>query len=184
MSCAQLIIGLGSTSGGAGRPDPTSLATVIARTVSLFGESLKRRGILLEVEVPAELPPVIAHPQQLQQVLLNLLTNAKDALQHDSPREDRRIEVRACTDENAAVRCSVRDNGPGIPSDLRARIFEPFVTTKRSRGGTGLGLSVSRSIVESFGGTLDVRSVLGEFAEFSFVLPQAPAHQDHEEHLA
>ena len=68
---------------------------------------------------------------------------------------------------------SVVDRGPGVPDEELTRIFEPFVTTKRARGGTGLGLSVSRSIIESFGGTLTVESVPGEFAEFTFVLPQA-----------
>jgi C4-dicarboxylate-specific signal transduction histidine kinase len=139
----------------------------------LFGENLKRHDIRVEVDVPADLPAVHAQPQQLQQVLLNLVVNARDALQHGPSRAVRRIELRAGTGDSGTVWCSVRDSGPGIPADLLARVFDPFVTTKRAQGGSGLGLSVSRKIIESFGGTLAGRSVAGEFAEFSFVLHQA-----------
>ncbi|HEX6810400.1 MAG TPA: PAS domain S-box protein [Planctomycetota bacterium] len=156
-----------------GTPQPTCLAEVVGRTVRLLGENLKRHGIRLQVEVPPELPPVLAHPQQLQQVLLNLLINAKDSL-HAHARESRLVTVHARAEEGNMVSCRVRDNGPGIPPDLARRIFEPFVTTKRARGGTGLGLSVSKSIIERFGGRLTVESVPGEFAEFTFVLSQAP----------
>jgi two-component system sensor kinase FixL len=157
-------------------PQPTSVPEVVERTLRLVGENFKRHGIALQVQVAPDLPMVRARPQQLQQVLLNLLINAKDALQHQEPRrDDRRVELRAeaITASPATVRIAVRDNGPGIPPHLGERIFEPFVTTKRARGGTGLGLSISRSIVENYGGRIEVRSVAGEFAEFTVALPQA-----------
>ena len=153
-------------------PQSTSLADVINRTILALGENLERHGIRFQVEVPVDLPTVLAHAQQLQQVLLNLLTNARDALQ--SIRTGvRLVTVRAVVEDGVSVSCSVRDNGPGIPPDFAPRIFEPFVTTKRALGGAGLGLSVSKSIIESFGGKLTVRSVPGQFAEFTFELPLA-----------
>jgi two-component system sensor kinase FixL len=154
------------------RPQPTSIPEVVHRTLRLIGENLKRHGISLELSVPTDLPSVHARPQQLQQVLLNLLINAKDALVAGRA-DERRIDLRAETGpESPSVLLAVRDNGPGVPPELGNRIFEPFVTTKRSRGGTGLGLPISRTIIESYGGTLQMRSTPGEFAEFRIELPR------------
>lgn len=153
-------------------PQPTALAEVVERTLRLVGENWKRHGIRLVTTVPADLPPVLARPQQLQQVLLNLLINAKDALLQERA-DDRRVDlVLQC--DGGHVQFTVRDNGPGVPEELRDRVFEPFVTTKRARGGTGLGLSISKSIVESFGGTIHLDSVPGQGAAFCVRLPLAP----------
>ncbi len=153
------------------RPQPTSIAEVVERTLRLVGENWKRHGITLQVAVPEDLPLVQARPQQIQQVLLNLLINAKDALVQGG-REDRRVELAALPLRNG-VEFAVRDNGPGIPEQLGVRIFEPFVTTKRARGGTGLGLSISKSIVEGYGGSITVESEPGRGAVFRVWLPQA-----------
>jgi two-component system sensor kinase FixL len=147
------------------RPQATPIHEVLERTLRLIGENFKRHGIKLVVAVPADIAPVKARPQQLQQVLLNLLINAKDALQQDPSRNDRQVSLRAVDDEQG-VTLSVRDNGPGIPPHLGNRIFEPFVTTKRAKGGTGLGLSISKSIVEGYGGSIEAVSEPGRFAEF------------------
>jgi two-component system sensor kinase FixL len=153
------------------QPQPMALADVVERTRRLVGENWKRHGIHLRVDLPADLPPVMARPQQVQQVMLNLLINAKDALLQE-PREDRRVDLTArCI--GGDVEFAVADNGPGVPVELADRIFEPFVTTKRARGGTGLGLSISRSIVESFGGRIEVESTPGRGATFRVCLPQA-----------
>ena len=153
------------------RPQPTSLPEVVQRTLRLVGENWKRHSISLTVDVPATLPLVQARPQQLQQVLLNLLINAKDALVQAGC-EDRRVALTARVDGNSVQFC-VSDNGPGIPANLGERIFEPFVTTKRARGGTGLGLSISKSIIEGYGGTIDVESQPGHGATFCVCLPQS-----------
>lgn len=155
------------------RPQPTSLPEVVQRTLRLLGENWKRHGLTLQVDVADHLPLVQARPQQIQQVLLNLLINAKDALLQVEG-NDRRVRLAAELD-GSGVAFTVRDNGPGIPVDLGQRIFEPFVTTKRARGGTGLGLSISRSIVEGYGGTIRVDSPPGQGASFRVWLPQAPA---------
>lgn len=151
------------------RPQPTSINEVVQRTLRLISENFKRHGLALTLAVPEDLPQVHARPQQIQQVLLNLLINAKDALlQHGG--DQRRVTLAAAVAGNGVL-LSVTDNGPGIPTQLGARIFEPFVTTKRARGGTGLGLSISKSIVEGYHGTIEVRSKPGEGAEFRVWLP-------------
>ena len=152
-------------------PQPTSLSDAAARSLRLIGENLKRHGITVRITIPDDLPPVLARPQQIQQVLLNLLINAKDALLQEA-REDRHIELSARTIAGS-VQLTVQDNGPGIPEALGDRVFEPFVTTKRARGGTGLGLSVSKGIIEGYGGRITVTSTPGHGAAFHVSLPLA-----------
>lgn len=152
------------------RPQPTSLHEVVQRTLRLVGENLKRHGISLQVDVDQDLPHVRARPQQIQQVLLNLLINAKDSLLH-CDRDVRKVRIVAAV-ANEGVELQVADNGPGIPPHLGQRIFEPFVTTKRARGGTGLGLSISKSIIEGYAGTLLVDSEPDAGATFKIWLPR------------
>jgi two-component system sensor kinase FixL len=153
------------------RPQPTSVHDVVQRTLKLIAENLKRHGITVDVVVPDSVPPVLARPQQLQQVLLNLLINSKDALVQAGG-DGRRVAI-AATVRDVGVEITVADNGPGVPAELGARIFEPFVTTKRARGGTGLGLSISKSIVEGYGGTIGLDSTPGRGATFRICLPIA-----------
>jgi two-component system, LuxR family, sensor kinase FixL len=155
------------------RAQPTSIADAVDRTMRLVGENWKRHGIVVCVDVPPDLPAVQARPQQLQQVLLNLLINAKDAVAAGA-REDRRVWLTAVPHGNG-VAITVRDNGPGVAPQVAGRIFQPFVTTKRGRGGTGLGLSVSKSIVETYGGTIELVDAARPGAEFRVWLPLAAA---------
>jgi len=115
--------------------------------------SLRLRYVArLEVEVPAQLPPVRAVRRRLAQVLLNLLVNAGDALEeHGRSGSTVRVTGRR---EGARVVLLVEDNGPGFPPEVLSRLFEPFFTTKGPEKGTGLGLALSRELVEQFGGTL------------------------------
>lgn len=156
------------------RPQSTSIPEVIERTMRLMGENFKRHGIRFELLMPMELPHVKSRPQQLQQVLLNLLINAKDALLQEPRKDPRTVQVSATPThgEVPGVMLTVRDNGPGIPPALGTRIFEPFVTTKRARGGTGLGLPISKSIIEGYGGTIDVTSMPEHYTEFRVWLPR------------
>tara|TARA_R110002096_G_scaffold194628_7_gene376970 strand:+ start:1089 stop:2561 length:1473 start_codon:yes stop_codon:yes gene_type:complete len=150
---------------------PTSLAEVVERTRSLIGESWKRHSINLTVDVDDNLPAVFARPQKVQQVLLNLMINAKDALiTHDVANRYVSLTAQRSGD---GVEFAVADNGPGIETSVRDRIFEPFITTKRARGGTGLGLSICRSIIEGYGGTIQVATDDGG-SVFSVWLPIAP----------
>jgi len=144
----------------------------VQRTMRLIGESWKRHGITLTINVDEKLPAVFARPQKVQQVLLNLMINAKDALiLHET--ENRHVALTAQIAGNG-VEFTVADNGPGIADAVRDRIFEPFITTKRARGGTGLGLSISRSIIEGYGGHIRLCAG-GGGAVFTVWLPLAPA---------
>ncbi|MEY4674014.1 MAG: hypothetical protein RL148_1798, partial [Planctomycetota bacterium] len=149
-------------------PQSTSIADVVHRTVRLIGENFRRHGIALRVELPQVARPVKASPQQLQQVLLNVLMNAKDAIAQQGVRPESAVTILAqeTTTPARGMLLMVRDNGPGVAENLRTRLFEPFVTTKRAKGGTGLGLSISKSIVESYGGTIELHDAPGGGAEF------------------
>ena len=148
---------------------PTQLSEAVQRTERLIGANWRRHGITLTVDVPTDLPTVRGRAKQLQQVLLNLLINAKQALA-TVPSGERRVWVDARA-EHDGVRCFVRDNGPGIDPSVEDRVFEPFVTTKQELGGSGLGLAISRSIVQGYGGQLRVEPNTDAGATFSFWLP-------------
>jgi len=147
-----------------------SLADVAKRTVELKAYDLRRDGITIRVRFAEGVPAVQGVAFQLQQVLLNLITNAQQALreQRGAPRI---IEVVGTADDGRAV-IEVRDTGPGIPPETLPRLFTPFFTTKAD--GTGLGLTVSTAIVHDHGGTLtgDNRPTGG--AVFRIELPASP----------
>ncbi len=128
-------------------------------TLSLVGASLRSDQISLAVNIPRDLPAVACRTQQIQQVLMNLLTNARDALTEQFPDhdDDKLIELEAAAferDSSTWVSIAVQDRGGGVPPDIADRIFDPFFTTKSRNRGTGLGLSVSHGIVADHGGAL------------------------------
>ncbi|HSM93495.1 MAG TPA: ATP-binding protein [Anaeromyxobacteraceae bacterium] len=148
-------------------PAPVDPAALAEETVRLLRHPLKMRGVTLETDLPAGLPAVLAHPGELQQVLVNLLLNAADAMDG----RDTRIATVAASAANGRVLLSVRDTGAGVPEALRERIFQPFFTTKKGREGTGLGLSVSQRIVKDLGGELRLEDARGGGSIFTIVLP-------------
>ncbi|MCC6620945.1 MAG: GAF domain-containing protein [Deltaproteobacteria bacterium] len=160
--------------GDADNVGPASLARAIDAAVLLTANRVKHVASL-EVRVDAA-PPVLANEFQLTQVFVNLLLNAVDAME-EAPRRGHRITIEASLDDRGRVVVSVADTGTGIPADVRDRVFDPFFTTKAIGRGTGLGLSVSRSLVAAFGGTLDVAPSDGPGAVFRVTLPVAPAEQ-------
>jgi len=145
-----------------------SLADVVARVVALKGYDIRRDGIALHVEMPATLPLVSAVPFQLDQVLLNLVNNAHDAVRGRQPQGT--IWIAGRTGLGVAV-VEVRDSGPGIPAEALPRLFEPFFTTKAS--GTGLGLAISAGIVREAGGELTAANHPEGGAAFRVALPAA-----------
>lgn len=150
------------------RPEALELPVLVDDVVRLIRGDLAHQGVALSAELPAGLPPVRGDRVQVQQVLLNLLTNACDSMGDTDPR-DRRLVLAARVVQGGMVRVSVSDRGPGIaPSDLE-RVFEPFVTTK-SRG-LGLGLSVCRTIVTAHEGELWAVNNDDRGATFHFTLP-------------
>jgi C4-dicarboxylate-specific signal transduction histidine kinase len=158
-----------------GRAAPVSVELVdvddvIERSLLLVHEQLRLRGIEVELELCPDELIVLANPIQLEQVFINLLTNARDALA-DAP--ERTIRVASSRDDER-IRIEFSDTGPGIPGELQQRIFDPFFTTKEVGTGTGLGLSITYSIVKEHGGDISVSSEPGAGATFVVELPYAP----------
>jgi signal transduction histidine kinase len=124
---------------------------------------LRKDGVRVDVEVPDDLPSIKCRSQQIQQVLLNLLTNARDGLNARYPGYDEDKIVRMSAQEaehdgRTWIRLAVEDHGTGIPEPILNRVFDPFFTTKPRDQGTGLGLSISYGIVCDHHGTLTVES--------------------------
>jgi C4-dicarboxylate-specific signal transduction histidine kinase len=152
--------------------EPVSVNDVIERSLSLMQEQLRLRQIEVELDLCADAPVVLGNPIQLEQVFINLLTNARDAL-IDAKRRTIMIE---CTLNGGVIAVVFRDTGPGIPEGLEQRIFDPFFTTKEVGTGTGLGLSITYGIIKEHDGSITVESRPGEGASFRIELPLA----DHE----
>jgi signal transduction histidine kinase len=123
----------------------------------------------IEIQIAPQLPRIDADKNQLNQVVLNLVENARDAI---GQRSDGRIIVATrIGDASDRVMLVVEDNGPGIPADLKDKVFAPYFTTKHSKGGTGLGLAIVHRIVSDHGGRIAVADALGGGARFAIELP-------------
>jgi C4-dicarboxylate-specific signal transduction histidine kinase len=139
--------------------------------IALSLSELQRSRVILRPELADDLPPVAGDRVQLQQVILNLLRNASDAMSGFDDRP-RKLVIRTERDEGDHVRLTVQDTGVGIEPQAMGRLFEAFYTTKS--GGMGIGLSVSRSIIESHQGRLWAAPNDGPGATFSFSIPRRP----------
>lgn len=156
--------------GGEHRRSSTALGPLIHTALNLVRAEAIQQGIEIDTALDPGLPMVLADPVQIEQVLLNLLRNAIDAMAAANSKR-RAITVAACRKGGDAVLVSVTDSGPGIAAEVADRLFEPFVTTKAT--GMGMGLSISRSIVEAHGGSLRLMRAVGRGATFAFDLPTA-----------
>jgi len=147
-----------------------SLNQVVEETLLLMEKDFGKRGIAVRRSMTANLPSVHGDPNALQQVVMNLLTNAGDALGIGG---EISISLQKCsgTGEDGAVRLTVHDTGPGIAPEILPRIFDPFYTTKPD--GTGLGLAISYGIVREHRGTIDVESLPGKGTTFILTFPIA-----------
>jgi C4-dicarboxylate-specific signal transduction histidine kinase len=141
---------------------------VIERALSLMHEQLRLRAIEVELDLSPDELVVLGNPIQLEQVFINLLTNARDALA-DAPQRKIRISSRLEGDE---IQIALADSGAGIPEQIQSRIFDPFFTTKETGAGTGLGLSITYSIVKEHGGEIALAPSPGG-ARFEIALPLA-----------
>jgi two-component system NtrC family sensor kinase len=145
----------------------TDLRTVIDRCLLLVRHQLELGGIHLELNIAEDMPRVPCDPAQIEQVLLALIMNAIDAM----PRGGNLwLQTRLSNDESE-IEIQVRDDGAGIAPDVLPQIFEPFLTTKESGHGVGLGLAISRGIVERHKGHIEVQSELGRGTTFTVTLP-------------
>jgi Na+/proline symporter/nitrogen-specific signal transduction histidine kinase len=154
---------------GEWRNEALDLGALIEHAVATTSEAFRERGATVTIEKPAQVPPLHADRDRLLQVLINLLSNAAKF----TPRGEGRVQVRLRCDERAAT-VEVHDNGPGVPAEQQQLVFEKFrqggSATNRPQG-TGLGLPISRRIVEHYGGRIWLESAPGQGACFAFELP-------------
>lgn len=157
-------------------PSAITLHEVVHSTLSLFQGVLRDDKIALELVVDDDLPPFSGRGQQIQQILMNLLTNARDALNAKYPGSDKDKRLLVSTtmvrkDNADWVRLTVEDHGLGIPQAMRDRVFDPFYTTKPPGKGTGLGLWLVYSIVENHRGAILLESESGAYTRFHVDFP-------------
>ena len=146
------------------------LNETVRSAIELVSYALRTDGIDLTLDLADGSPHLWADPDQLNQVVTNLVINAQHALQSSAP--PRRIAVATRFDrDTGSVRLTVSDNGPGVPPDIRSRIFDPFFTTKQAGLGTGVGLSLVHNIVSGHGGTIALDETPGGGATFAAELP-------------
>ena len=155
------------------RPDfkkePVNLNTVIANVMQIVGQQLILNNIRVVYHLDAALPTILANHNRMEQVVFNLLSNARDAIEqlpgNGAEGKDRKIIVQTGTDGNEIL-CAVEDTGVGISDEAVEKIFEPFFTTKEVGKGMGLGLAITYGIVRSYGGTITVKSRTGRGTRF------------------
>jgi signal transduction histidine kinase/CheY-like chemotaxis protein len=161
-------------------PKPVEINKIIETAVELLAYQLRSANIRVELDLAEDLPMAMADADQIHQVLMNLIINARQALLTTAKPGLIRIETHldSCTRQ---IEISVTDNGPGVPPELRKRIFDPFFTTKPTGEGTGIGLSLCSSIMRAHGGCIDASDAPGGGAMFTILLPlgiRSPSVQD------
>ena len=139
---------------------------VLAFTTSYF----TTYNIEIEKEYSQALPAILAYQSQIEQVLLNILTNAVDGIK---PKQHGKIKIRTWSTNSREIGITISDNGIGIPAESQDKVFEPFYTKKEPGSGIGLGLYVSYKIIHAHHGTISVKSMEGEGAEFTITIPAA-----------
>jgi two-component system NtrC family sensor kinase len=146
--------------------DAIDVNDAVTEVAGFLEQEISFRNIRMELNLSKDLPKIVTDKGQIQQVFLNIINNAIDAVD-----EGGLIEVSSIIKDNQAVRVSIRDNGSGIPKDILKHIFEPFYTTKEKGKGTGLGLSISYGIMQRLGGTILVESEVDNGTTFIVELP-------------
>ncbi|MDM8515724.1 DUF3365 domain-containing protein [Desulfobacterales bacterium HSG16] len=155
---------------------PARMSDIVESSLSLIQTVMRRDQITLKADVPDDLPEIRCRIQQIQQVLMNLIINARDALNEKYPNYDEnkiiRLSARLFEKEgNKWIRTIVEDHGSGIIPEVREQIFDPFFSTKSREKGTGLGLSISYGIIKDHHGVLHVESEPGQYTRFHVDLP-------------
>ena len=150
------------------RPAPLDLSEPVERCISLAEAGLRQRGISISKSVEADVPVVLADESRIEEVLMNLVSNASDAMPSGG-----RIEIALGADGAGGAEIRVRDEGRGVPPEIRDRVFEPFFTTKPRGKGTGLGLAICRRIMDEHRGSIDLAPREGGGTEVRLRLPPA-----------
>jgi two-component system NtrC family sensor kinase len=148
---------------------PADLGAIVRGTVSLVSHKLRLSGVEAELRLDSDLPPLACDTSQIQQVVLNLVMNAAEAARG----QGRIVVATRRSSDGQSLLLEVADDGEGIAPEALHRIFDPFFTTKEDGKSLGLGLAVVYGIVEAHGGTIDVRSAVGEGTTFTVKLPLA-----------
>jgi PAS domain S-box-containing protein len=153
-----------------------SIADILDSSLHLMGHRLSGDGVTVICEIPPNLPPLKCRSQQIQQVFINLLSNAHHALNEKYPgaHENKRLKIQACSFQRNGqhiIRTEFQDTGAGIAPEIMPKIFDPFFTTKNRSVGTGLGLSISYGIVKDHRGEIIVESLPGDHTTFIVELP-------------
>ena len=152
------------------KPGKADINKPIRDVFKIIGEQLRLRQIELELHLDENLPPIMADSNRLEQVFINLVTNARNAMEDKMSGPTKLLKIRSFIN-NGDVTVTVSDTGIGIPEDIIDRIFDPFFTTKEVGKGTGLGLSISYGIVKDYGGTIRVESEVGTGTTFELRFP-------------
>jgi two-component system NtrC family sensor kinase len=147
------------------RHEDVDVNDTVRQTIGILDNYARINNIDIRTELNPDLPIIAGDQAQLQQVFLNLISNAIDAIGKEGW-----IQVRSIR-SGGEILVSVTDNGPGIPEEMRRKVFDPFFTTKSAGKGTGLGLWISYSIMEKMGGTISLNSKVGEGTSFVVQIP-------------
>jgi len=155
---------------------PIRVDDILAESLALTRSQMNKDGVILRIDVSPDLPKIVANAQQIQQVFMNVLGNARYALnqKYRGSAENKILDIRGeAVSEGGVphVRLAFHDRGGGIPAQLLDRVMEPFFSTKPSGEGTGLGLSISHGIISDHGGRIAIESVEGEFTAVVISLP-------------
>jgi PAS domain S-box-containing protein len=161
---------------------PSHVDKIVTNSLQLVIHLLKKDGISCTIDIGAELPELLCNEQQLQQVVLNMISNARYALnkRYALPCPEKKIEITGKMHREgntAMIRLTFTDYGVGIPAEIRDRIFDPFFSTKPKGEGTGLGLSISHGLIRDHNGKICVRSKIGEWTSFIIDLPLLTPHR-------
>lgn len=153
-----------------------TIKDIVESTLSLINTVMKHDQIDLQIDIPEDLPQLKCRSQQIQQVIMNLMTNARDTLNEKYPgyHEDKIIKLN-CKQFNKEdrkwIRITVEDHGNGIPEAIKGKIFEPFYSSKSRDAGTGLGLSISHGLIKDHHGELSFETEEGKYTRFHIDLP-------------
>ncbi len=174
MRCRKLVMNLLTFSRtGSQERDKTDINTMLEEVLEIVGYQAKLRGIEIINSFGQDIPDILADKNQLQQVIMNLCTNAIDSMKNGRPGK---MEIRTAKEEEdgyCGAKIEIEDNGSGISEEVRERMFEPFFTTKEVGQGTGLGLSICYEIIQRHNGSIYVESEKGKGSKFTIRLPIA-----------
>ena len=149
---------------------PIQINFAVENAIRLSQSTLRKLNVEIDLDLENDLPTILGNLQSIEQVILNLVINAAQAIEHDSG--NIRISTRL-QPQDGSIRISVSDNGKGVNPAIADKLFDPFVTDKQEKGGTGLGLSVSYNLIKAHNGTITFESNQGKGATFHVLLPSA-----------